>query len=57
MQTIRTVRPAALALPEPGSLYLRVTRMPVTSQRRAEFALLAVIVAVLPYAIILQATR
>jgi len=57
MQTIRTVRPAAMALPEPGSLFLRVTRMPIERQRRAEFALLAIIVAILPYAIILQATR
>ncbi|WP_189637249.1 MULTISPECIES: hypothetical protein [unclassified Rhizobium] len=57
MQTIRTVRPVAMALPEPGSLFLRVTRMPIESQRRAEFALLTIIVAVLPYAIILQATR
>lgn len=57
MQTVRTVRPVAMALPEPGSLYLRLTRMPVESQRRAEFALLALIAAVLPYAIILQATR
>ncbi|MGY5791935.1 hypothetical protein ACXHXM_16990 len=57
MQTIRTVRPVALALPEPGSLFLRVTRMPIERQRRAEFALLAIIVSILPYAIILQATR
>lgn len=54
MQTVRTVGPAAIALPEAGSLILRVTRMPVEHQRRAEFALLFILAVALPIAIILQ---
>ncbi|MBB3396849.1 hypothetical protein [Rhizobium sp. BK060] len=54
MQTIRTVRPVAMALPEPGSLFLRVTRMPVKHQRRAEFALLFILAVVMPIVAILQ---
>ncbi|WP_176705723.1 hypothetical protein [Rhizobium grahamii] len=54
MQTVRTVSPVAIALPEPGSLTLRLTRMPVEHQRRMEFALLFIIAIVLPIAILLQ---
>ena len=43
-----------MALPEPGSLYLRLTRMPVKDQRIAEFALLLAIAIVLPVVAILQ---
>ncbi|MBD9445784.1 MULTISPECIES: hypothetical protein [unclassified Rhizobium] len=54
MHTIRTVRPVAMSLPEPGSLYLRLTRMPVKDQRIAEFALLLAIAIVLPVVAIMQ---
>lgn len=54
MQTVRTVRPAAITLPEAGSLILHVTRMPVEDQRRVEFALLFILSIVLPIAILLQ---
>jgi hypothetical protein len=43
-----------MALPEPGSLFLRVTRMHVKHQRRAEFALLFILAVVMPIVAVLQ---
>ncbi|MDM9619102.1 hypothetical protein [Rhizobium sp. S96] len=56
MQTVRTFSPAAKELPEPGSLILRTTPLPIKHDGVYAFALLIILAIALPMACGLQVT-